>query len=68
MENKVFKRRGRRKAVSFNPSHEYIQDSVQEFLKQGGQITRIETVKNDYQDLVATPDSLSSVDDFLLDR
>lgn len=67
-KNKTFKRRGRRKTVSFDPSREFISSSVEEFLKQGGRITRIERVNGSYQNFVAISDALSSADDFLFDR
>lgn len=67
-KTKVFKRRGRRKSVSFNPSREYIQNSIQEFLEKGGKITRIERVNTHYQNFVSVPDTQASVDDFLFDR
>jgi len=66
--NKIFKRRGRGRTVSFNPSHEFIADSVQEFLKQGGKIKKIERVKENYENLVTMPDIHASADDFLFDR
>lgn len=67
-QNKAFKRRGRRRAMTFNPSHEFIQDSVQDYLKKGGKITRIERVNGNYENFVAITDVLSSADDFLFDR
>ena len=67
-KTKVFKRRGRRKTVSFEPSREFITDSVEAFLKKGGQIKRIERINGSYQNFVAMPDALSSADDFLFDR
>ena len=67
-KNRVFKRRGRRRTATFNPSHEFIEDSVQEFLKKGGKIKRIERVNTNYENLVTVPDAHSSVDDFLFDR
>lgn len=68
MENiKVFKRRGRRRTVSFNPSHSYIEKSVEEYMKDGGKITRIERVNGSYQNFVAMADTQSSADDFLME-
>ncbi len=67
-KNRVFRRRGRRRSVTFNPSHQYIEDSVQEYLKKGGKITKIERVNGNYQNFVSMPDSHVSVDDFLFDR
>ncbi|MBU2510579.1 hypothetical protein KJ966_04550 [bacterium] len=65
---KVFKRHGRRRSVSFNPSHQFIEESVQDYLEKGGRITRIERVNGNYENFVGMPDSLSSADDFLFDR
>ncbi|MCP4752989.1 MAG: hypothetical protein GY866_19045 [Proteobacteria bacterium] len=68
-KNKFQKRRGRRKSVSFNPNHQYVEKSVDEFLKNGGKITRIERINGSYQNFVALNDSSSaSADDFLLDN
>ncbi len=67
-KTKSFKRHGRRRAVSFNPSHQYIESSVEEFLKQGGKITKIERVNSAYENFVGMPDAQSSADDFLFDR
>jgi hypothetical protein len=67
-QNVAFKRRGRRRTMTFNPSHEFIDDSVQDYLKKGGKITRIERVNGNYENFVAIPDVLSSADDFLFDR
>ncbi len=67
-KTKVFKRHGRRRAVSFNPSHQYVEESVQEYLKEGGKITRIERVNGNYENFVGMPDNQSSADDFLFDR
>lgn len=65
-KTKVFKRR--RRNVSFDPSHQFIADSVQEYLKKGGKITRIERVNGNYENFVGMPDNQSSADDFLFDR
>ncbi len=64
---KVFKRRGRRRTVSFNPTHNYIEKSVEEYMKDGGKITRIERVNGSYQNFVAMADAQSSADDFLME-
>ena len=68
MDRRTFKKRGRRKSVKFNPSHQYIEDSVQEYLKKGGKITKIEKVAENIQNFISMPDSNFSVDDFLFDR
>ena len=65
---KIPSRRGRRSAISFNPSREFLEQSVADFLNQGGTITRIETVKTNYDAINAMPEASHLVDDFLLDR
>jgi hypothetical protein len=67
-KSKVFRRRGRRRSMTFNPSHKFIEDSVDAYLKDGGKITKIERVNGNYQNFVSLPDSHVSVDDFLFDR
>ena len=67
-KNRVFKKRARRRSASFNPNHQYIEDSIQEYLKRGGKITRIERVNGSYENFVSIPDALASADDFLFDR
>ncbi|MCG8338105.1 MAG: hypothetical protein MJE63_26675 [Proteobacteria bacterium] len=67
-KNRVFKRRGRRRAVGFNPSHEFIEDSVKDFLEKGGKIKKIEQVNNNYENFVSMPDTHSSADDFLFEK
>lgn len=58
-------RRGRRRSVSFNPNSEFIAKSVDEYLQQGGKITRIEKINGNFENFVAMTDSTASVDDFL---
>jgi hypothetical protein len=68
MENfTIQRRRGRRKSVSFNPSHQFIAESVEAYLRGGGQITRIERINGNYESFVAL-NELASADDFLFDR
>lgn len=66
--NRVFRKRGRRKSAAFNPTHKYIEDSVEEFLKRGGTITKVEQVNKNFENYVNMNDSQNSVDDFLFDR
>ena len=65
---KIPSRRGRRSAISFNPSREFLEQQVADFLNQGGRITRIETVKTNYETIAALPENSHLADDFLLDR
>lgn len=58
-------RRGRRsrKAVSFNPNHGYIDSAVEEYLKNGGTIKKIEIDEEAYQAFIKMRDA--AADDFL---
>ena len=57
----------RKQGVSFNPSHEYLDDAVNKFLKKGGKITKIEDVSNDYETFMANHKSSAySADLYLL--
>lgn len=64
---KTQKRRGRRRSVSFDPNHTYIEKSVEEYLKEGGKITRIERVNGNYQSFVSISESNCSADEFLME-
>ena len=61
-------RRGRKakKRTSFNPNREYVQDAVNEFLKDGGTITKIEMDEKAYQAFIKLRDA--AADDFLNGR
>lgn len=65
---RIQRRRGRRKSVSFNPSHEDISSSVEEYLKNGGTITRIERINGNFESFVSANEPIGSADDFLMDR
>jgi len=65
---KIQRRRGRRKSVSFNPNHQYVEQSVDDYIKNGGRITRIERVNGSFQSFDAAPEVNGSVDEFLMDR
>jgi len=65
---KITSRRGRRSAISFNPSREFLEQQIADYLNEGGKITRIESVKTNYETIVAMPENTHLADDFLLDR
>lgn len=65
---KIPSRRGRRSAISFNPSREFLEEQISDYLNQGGTITRIESVKTNYEAIAAMPENSHLADDFLLDR
>jgi hypothetical protein len=68
MENfKPQKRRGRRRSVSFNPNHIYVEKSVEDYLSEGGTITRIERVNGSYESFVSVTESNCSADEFLME-
>lgn len=58
-------RRGRKskKSISFNPNRNYINDAVEEYLKQGGKIKKIEMDEEAYKAFVKMRDA--AADDFL---
>lgn len=64
---KIQKRRGRRRSVSFEPTHNYVEKSVEEYLKAGGKITRIERVNGSYESFVSINEANGSADDFLME-
>lgn len=57
------KRRGRKKRVPFDPNHQYVANAIEEFLKGGGKITKIEV--SDKMCSVFVKISDSTADDFL---
>ena len=58
-------KKGRRakKSVSFNPNRKFINNAVDEFLKKGGKITKIEMDEEAYQAFIRMRDA--AADDFL---
>lgn len=56
-------RRSRKKGVSFNPNRNYISSAVDEYLKNGGKITKIEMDEEAYEAFVKMRDA--AADDFL---
>jgi len=64
---KTQKRRGRRRSVSFDPNHNYVEKSVEEYLKGGGTITRIERINGSYENFVSISEANGSADDFLME-
>ena len=58
--------RRRRRHLSFDPNSQYIADAVEEFLKDGGEITQLEAKKeNGKQDSLLTIEDNKEADDFL---
>ena len=61
----VNKRRSRKGSVSFNPSSQFIDEAVQEYLKGGGKIDHIEVDEKAFEKSWMINDVGSDVDDFL---
>lgn len=62
--NRTKKGRG---AVSFKPSRNEIKSAVDDFLKNGGKIKKIEVNERNYKDFVSLNEPPSAADDFLKD-
>jgi LAS superfamily LD-carboxypeptidase LdcB len=56
-------RRSKKKSVSFNPNRNYINTATDEFLKNGGKITRIEMDEDAYQAFIKMREA--AADEFL---
>jgi hypothetical protein len=68
MKKKPVRKALKNRGVRFKPSRDFLDKAMAEYLAEGGKITRIEIEEKDYQDFVATPESPSTVDDFLSGR
>ena len=65
-ENSEWRCSERRKSNSFNPSRNYVKSAVEDFLKNGGTIKKIELDEDAYKRFIKI---LSApADDFLFDR
>ncbi len=64
MKKRIGRRRFNKKSVIFNPNRNYVQNAVEEFLDNGGKITKIELDESSYKDFMALKDAIS-VDRFL---
>ncbi len=56
-------RKSKKRRLSFNPNHSDVENAVEEYLKQGGTIKKIELDEKAYQAFVKMRDT--GVDDFL---
>lgn len=52
---RLVNRKGRRKKLVFNPNSKFIADAVQEFLKKGGTITRLEATEKNRKGFMNLP-------------
>lgn len=65
MSRKFITRQKRRKrTTSFNPSREFISESVEEYLKSGGKITKIIPDEDSFKNFVSMRDN-DAINDFL---
>ncbi len=58
-------KRSFRKSVKFRPSHDFLKQAVEEYLANGGTITRLEFNKKAYEIFVSGSEHPTAVDDFL---
>lgn len=65
MKKFVNKRRARKGSVSFNPNRQFIEEAMQEYLKEGGQINQIEVDEKAFEQSFMINDVGSEVDEFL---
>ncbi len=67
MTNSFVPGRGRRrKKTDFNPSHEFVNSAVQEYLQNGGHINKVDITNINYHGLLSIKEHVSPADDFLL--
>lgn len=67
MSKSILRRRGRRtKNTSFNPTSDLIKNATEEFLKNGGKVTRVVDVSEDYDNFLASRERMNPADEFLL--
>ena len=55
----------RKKSVKFQPSRQYIEKAVNDYLTSGGTITHLEYDENMYQNFMRTAATPTEVDEFL---
>lgn len=60
------RKRRRKKTTSFNPTHDFVDHAVQDFLNQGGTIKKIDSVKSSYEGFISLREQTSPADDFLM--
>ncbi|MDH5559349.1 MAG: hypothetical protein OEY59_00675 [Deltaproteobacteria bacterium] len=60
--------RRRKKSTSFNPSKEYVNKAIEDYLKKGGKITKIVDLSDNLNEFISAPDVKSPADEFLMDR
>lgn len=66
MRRSVTKNRKAKKSKGFNPSRDYVNDAVNEYLKKGGKITKIIEVPDEFDPSGPFREPGLPADDFLL--
>jgi len=61
-----FKANRRKKSVSFNPSSEYLNEAIEDYVQKGGEIKVIEGVNDYYDEFIAIRERNPPADEFLL--
>ena len=64
MPNTSRRRKTRKNSIKFKPSRKLIESAVDEYLKNGGKITRLKPVR-DFQDIISVKGSVLEADEFL---
>ena len=62
---KRINRRSMRKSVKFKPSHDFLSKAVNEYLAEGGTITKLEFDEKSFKNFIASSESPIAVDEFL---
>lgn len=65
---RTFKRRRKKNKIQVKLTHEYVAKSVEEYLKNGGKITRIEMVDGECVSKDGRIDFFYSADQYLIDK
>lgn len=55
----------KKRGSSFNPNRSQINSAVEDFLKKGGKVTKLEADDTNYERFMSGKESASTVDDFL---
>ncbi len=67
MEKTRVKSRTKKKSKHFNPNREYLDEAVKEYFEEGGKITKIIDISEDYDSIIGHLEVNSPLaDDFLL--
>ncbi|MCK5642016.1 MAG: hypothetical protein KAJ19_14525 [Gammaproteobacteria bacterium] len=65
MKKYINRRSQRNKSLRFNPTHDFLNKAVTDYLANGGTITKLEFDEKSFRDFIATSESPIAVDEFL---